>query len=261
MDARQSLTRTNAWAVARVLVAGFVAASLLAASTSAGAATPTMAAKVSATPTSNPTSSPTSSPTPSAGASAYDLNSAASLTVVVNKVRPLKPVRYRPQVMGSYNLAKPASDALTKMRAAMAKAGAGDLILASGYRSYFSQKAIYERNLAKLGVSGAQKLTAMPGYSEHQTGLAADLAATGQGCRIFMCFADTPAGKWLAANSWQFGFILRYPSGATKVTGYQYEPWHFRFVGKPLAAAMHKAKASVLETFLGLPAAPSYLTN
>ena len=189
----------------------------------------------------------------------YDIDTASSLTVVVNKSRPLVPVTYGPAQFGSYNLAKPASDALAKMRRGMAKAGAGDLLLSSGYRGYYSQRAIYRKDVAALGLIKGQRLAAKPGFSEHQTGLAADLAAAGQGCAIRVCFSTTRAGKWLAANAWRYGFILRYPKGATSVTGYQFEPWHFRFVGAKLASAMHAAKAAVLETFLGLPPAPDYL--
>lgn len=188
----------------------------------------------------------------------YELDKASSVTVVVNKSRPLVPVKYSPAVFGSYNLAKPASDALSKMRSAMSKAGAGNLLLSSGYRGYSSQKAIYKSKVALLGLAAGERLAARPGFSEHQTGLAADLSAAGQGCAIRVCFADTKGGKWLAKNSWKYGFILRYPKGETKITGYQFEPWHFRFVGLPLATAMHQAKATVLESFLGLPPAPKY---
>jgi D-alanyl-D-alanine carboxypeptidase len=188
----------------------------------------------------------------------YELDKASSVTVVVNKSRPLTPVQYAPAKFGAYNLAKPASDALSKMRLAMAKAGAGELLLSSGYRGYQTQKAIYQSKVALLGLAAGQRLAAKPGFSEHQTGLAADLSAVGQGCSIRVCFAETKAGRWLAKNSWRYGFILRYPNGATKITGYQFEPWHFRFEGKPLATAMHQAKANVLESFLGLPRAPRY---
>ncbi|MEO0024032.1 MAG: hypothetical protein RL196_473 [Actinomycetota bacterium] len=188
----------------------------------------------------------------------YDIDKASSLTVIVNKSRPLRPVKYGPAKFGSYNLAKPASDALSKMRRAMAKAGAGELLLSSGYRGYANQKAIYASKVALLGLSAGQRLAAKPGYSEHQTGLAADLSAAGQGCSIQICFADTRAGKWLAKNAWRYGFVLRYPNGATKVTGYQFEPWHFRYVGTPLSREMHYAKATVLETYLRLPPAPKY---
>jgi D-alanyl-D-alanine carboxypeptidase len=190
--------------------------------------------------------------------SGYDIDTASSLTVVVNKTRPLTPLTYAPAKFGADNLAKPASDALSKMRKAMSKAGSGNLLLSSGYRGYYSQKAIYRKDVANLGLSRGQKLAAKPGYSEHQTGLAADLAAAGQGCAIRICFEKTKAGIWLAANSWRFGFILRYPRGATAVTGYQFEPWHFRFVGVQLAGEMHDVGEKVLENYLGLPPAPTY---
>jgi D-alanyl-D-alanine carboxypeptidase len=103
-----------------------------------------------------------------------------------------------------------------------------------------------------------EALAARPGYSEHQTGLAADVSASGQGCVIQVCFAKTKAGKWLAANAWQYGFILRYPDGQTKTTGYQFEPWHFRYVGVQLATEMKSQNITVLEKFWNLPAAPAY---
>ncbi len=190
----------------------------------------------------------------------YDIDSASSLTVVVNKTRPLTPVTYGPAQFGAVNLAKPAADAFARMRHGMAKAGDGDLYISSGYRGYYSQRAIYRRDVAKLGLLRGQRLAAKPGYSEHQTGLAADLAAYGQGCVVKVCFSTTKASAWLVANSWRYGFILRYPQGQTKITGYQFEPWHYRFVGKTLSIQMHKAKATVLETFLGLPAAPDYIS-
>jgi len=107
-------------------------------------------------------------------------------------------------------------------------------------------------------MNAGENRAAKPGFSEHQTGLAADISATDQTCAIKICFAHTKAGRWLAANAYKFGFILRYPRGATAVTGYQFEPWHYRFVGTKLALEMHKAKATVLETYLALPPAPDY---
>jgi zinc D-Ala-D-Ala carboxypeptidase len=240
VDVRKPLTRTRVRAAALVLAAGFAATAALCFESGA-----TFAAVQS-------------SPRIVAGPAVIDVNSASSLAVVVNKRRPLNPIKYKP-TLGSYNLAKPASDALVVMHAAMAKAGAGDLLLGSGYRGYYEQRAIYQRNLGRYGLTKTLQLTAKPGFSEHQTGLAADLWAAGQGCRLYPCFADTKAGKWLAANAWRYGFILRYPQGATSVTGYEYEPWHFRFVGKPMAKAMHISKIAALETFLDLPPAPTYV--
>jgi D-alanyl-D-alanine carboxypeptidase len=191
---------------------------------------------------------------------AYSLTKANSLWVVANKQRPLNPITYKP-ALGYFKgvaLAKVAATALTQMAAGMAKDKAGTLLLNSGYRSYDTQKIVHARQVSRLGLKAGEALAARPGYSEHQTGLAADVSASGQGCVIQVCFAKTKAGKWLAANAWQYGFILRYPDGQTKVTGYQFEPWHFRFVGVQLATEMKSQNISVLEKFWQLPAAPSY---
>jgi D-alanyl-D-alanine carboxypeptidase len=191
---------------------------------------------------------------------AYSLTKANSLWVVANKQRPLNPSSYKP-ALGYFKgvaLAKVTATALTKMAAGMAKDKAGTLLLNSGYRSYDTQKIVHARQVARLGLKAGEALAARPGYSEHQTGLAADVSASGQGCAIQVCFAKTKAGKWLAANAWQYGFILRYPDGQTKVTGYQFEPWHFRYVGVQLATEMKSQNIATLEKFWQLPAAPSY---
>ena len=219
-------------------------------------------------PTPSATPSPSATPTPSTpvlcgvcfNPGSYSLTKANSLWVVANKQRPLNPITYKP-ALGYFKgvaLAKVASTALTQMAAGMAKDKAGTLLLNSGYRSYDTQKIVHARQVSRLGLKAGEALAARPGYSEHQTGLAADVSASGQGCVIQVCFAKTKAGKWLAANAWQYGFILRYPDGQTKVTGYQFEPWHFRFVGVQLATEMKSQNISVLEKFWQLPAAPSY---
>jgi zinc D-Ala-D-Ala carboxypeptidase len=191
---------------------------------------------------------------------AYSLTKANSLWVVANKQRPLNPITYKP-ALGYFKgvaLAKVTSTALTQMAAGMTKDKAGTLLLNSGYRSYDTQKIVHARQVANLGLKAGEALAARPGYSEHQTGLAADVSAFGQGCVIQVCFAKTKAGKWLSANAWQYGFILRYPDGQTKITGYQFEPWHFRFVGVQLATEMKSQNIATLENFWQLPAAPSY---
>jgi zinc D-Ala-D-Ala carboxypeptidase len=190
---------------------------------------------------------------------AYDVDTASSLTVVVNKARPLSPLTYHPRKMGSVELAKPAADAFLKLQAAAHKAGAGELKIESGFRDFATQQDTYLHYTAALGMNAGENRAAKPGFSEHQTGLAADISATDQTCAIKICFAKTKAGKWIARHAYKYGFILRYPKGATAVTGYQFEPWHYRFVGKKLAAEMHAAKATVLETYLGLPDAPDYV--
>jgi D-alanyl-D-alanine carboxypeptidase len=218
-----------------------------------------------------PSSSPTASLAPSYKPGLYSIDAADSIWVVVDKKRPLKPANYVPKSLvaprfedgaginpNRLQLAKVAAKAIKLMASAMKAAGAGTLALASTYRSYNTQVAVHNKDVAALGLVAGENLAARPGYSEHQTGLAADLAAVGQGCSIQVCFATTKAGKWLAANSWQYGWILRYPNGRTATTGYQFEPWHFRYVGIELSTEMHRTGIAVLEDFFKLPAAPTY---
>jgi D-alanyl-D-alanine carboxypeptidase len=145
-----------------------------------------------------------------------------------------------------------------KLGDAMKAAGQGTLIVQSGYRSYESQRTIHNAKVRALGKVRGENLAARPGFSEHQTGLAVDFAAKGVST-LQSSFAKTKAGKWLAGNAYKFGFVLRYPSGKTSVTGYSYEPWHFRYVGVDLATAMHDQNISTLEEYFSLPAAPGYL--
>ena len=234
------------------------------------AASPVASPAPSASAVFSPTPSPSSTPIPSPTVSAppvinpapeFDINKASSPAVVVNKIRPLKPITYKPRDIVYYNgvpLARVASDSLVKLAYALKKAGAGTLALNSGYRAYSTQSWIYKDRVARLGLKAGEALAARPGYSEHQTGLAADVSAVGQGCVIQVCFGSTKAGKWIAANAWQFGYIVRYPNGQTPITGYQYEPWHLRFVGIEIATDMRAKKISVLEKYWGLPAAPAY---
>ncbi|MEY2676934.1 MAG: hypothetical protein RL510_954 [Actinomycetota bacterium] len=196
----------------------------------------------------------------------YSISNADSPWVLVNKKRPLNPIKYVPKSLvapnkfngGGYKLAKPAAEAFLLLAAAGKKAGVGSITIASGYRSFSEQKAVHANAVAKWGLGPGERLAARPGYSEHQTGLAVDVWEPSQGCRIRVCFATTKAGKWLAKNAWQYGFIIRYPEFASKTTGYQFEPWHLRFVGVELATEMNKTGVTVLERFWHSAAAPSY---
>ncbi len=97
-------------------------------------------------------------------------------------------------------------------------------------------------------------MSARPGYSEHETGLAVDLVTPlTPACDFEQCFATTPAGRWLAQHSWEYGFLIRYTAGNEQVTGYAPEPWHLRYVGRPLAAAMREAGVTTLEKYLDVP--------
>lgn len=217
-------------------------------------------------PTPSPTKSVTKSATPTPTPTpTNDLDSPGSFTVVVNKHRPLNPLDFEaadmtvPVVVGnpySRPLRSEASAALDSMATAVNAAGMW-ITIASAYRSYDTQVSVFNDFVSRDGQAIAETYSARPGYSEHQTGLAVDLD-DGSGCLVEICFADTPAGQWLAANSWQFGFVLRYPNGFDSVTGYQFEPWHFRYVGTEVAVAMHNKGVATLEEFFGLEPAPTY---
>jgi len=125
-----------------------------------------------------------------------------------------------------------------------------DLVAASGYRSYARQKSIYQSNVDAYGREEANKFSAQPGHSEHQTGLAMDVTIAELGFKLVQDFGQTPEGEWLEENAYKYGFIIRYPKGKKDITGYSYEPWHLRFVGKEDAKEIHQA-SKTLEEFYG----------
>lgn len=111
------------------------------------------------------------------------------------------------------------------------------LYATSGYRSYSTQKAIFERKLERMDEKQANASVAKPGYSEHQTGLAMDIEGeTTKGTGLTEAFGESPEGIWTAEHCAEYGFIIRYPKEKTNITGYIYEPWHLRYVGKKAAA-------------------------
>ena len=105
------------------------------------------------------------------------------------------------------------------------------LLAVSGYRSYETQTILHESYIAIFGQEAADRFSARPGHSEHQTGLALDVSANSVGGRLVPGFSTTPEGEWLRANAHRFGFIIRYPDSREQDTGYVYEPWHIRYVG------------------------------
>ncbi|MEF9960062.1 MAG: M15 family metallopeptidase [Niameybacter sp.] len=110
------------------------------------------------------------------------------------------------------------------------------LVAVSGYRSYDYQNNLYQNALRKYGRN--QNGTATPNDSEHRTGLAMDVTGISGGT-IEESFEHTKEGQWLAANCYKYGYIIRYPKNKTAITGYIYEPWHIRYVGKELATQLH----------------------
>jgi D-alanyl-D-alanine carboxypeptidase len=142
------------------------------------------------------------------------------------------------QMFADYHAQSPSGDGLT---------------VVSPYRSYVDQKSVYAGWVSRLGQAQADRQSARPGFSEHQSGLAVDIDTA-----VAQSFGQTPAGQWLAQNSWRYGFVVRYQDGQEGVTGYEYEPWHFRYVGVPLATELQKEGFPSLETFFGYPPAPNY---
>jgi len=134
------------------------------------------------------------------------------------------------------DIAKP----MAKLFAGASKAGY-QLMIGSGYRSAALQKIYFDSLASSVGTVAANNAIAFPGQSEHQTGLAADISTVSQNCYLSDCFGATPDGMWLVNNAYKYGFILRYPLGKESITGYQYEPWHFRYVGIDLATALHQS--------------------
>jgi D-alanyl-D-alanine carboxypeptidase len=196
----------------------------------------------------------------------HSLTQANSLWVLVNKKHPLNPIKYAPAKLvriSTFNpdnlpVASVTATAFLKMAKAGKAAGAGSISIASGYRSYNRQVQVHAQDVARYGLVAGEKLAARPGYSEHQTGLAVDVFAPGQGCRIRVCFGTTKAGTWLRENAWQYGFIVRYPDGSYPITGYQYEPWHLRYVGVELSTELHDRGVTILENFFNYDPAPTY---
>ncbi len=208
------------------------------------------------------TSSSEASPAPSP--SSYpvtdrDLTSPDSLTLLVNKQHPLNPLDYAPSDLVSWRgveLRQPAAQAAEQLVQAAASQGI-ELQVLSGYRSYQTQVGTYSYWQQTYGQEQADVASARPGYSEHQTGLALDLG-DGSGCNLQPCFAQTPAGRWLAEQAADYGFVIRYPWWQHETTGYWYESWHLRYIGPDEAAAYRQSGAESLEDFWGAGPAPHY---
>ena len=231
-------------------------------------------ASVAQTSTPSPTAAPRPTPAqvvapaavPTFDKKARSIDDPTSIWVVSDKLRPLNPVDFVPPDLVDVpvphtwapQLRKEASDAVVALFAAATSEAGLTLASNSAYRSFDSQTSVYNDDVAANGRDAADSLTARPGFSEHQTGLAIDIGADSGDCSLSACFANTAEGTWLAANAWRFGFLLRYPADKVPVTGFEFEPWHYRYIGTDLAKEMHDKGVTTLEEFFGLPAAPNY---
>ena len=157
--------------------------------------------------------------------------------LIVNKSYPLS-ADYDP---GLQPITK---DAFQKLSDAAAQEGL-DLYIGSDYRDYAYQVKIYNNYCEIYGSEQADSFSARPGYSEHQTGLTIDCNT------IDDAFGDTPEAAWLAQHCADYGFIIRFPKGKENITGYQYEPWHIRYVGVDIAKEIQKYDLT-LEEYLGV---------
>jgi len=134
---------------------------------------------------------------------------------------------------------------LTAMAAA-AKAAGAPIAVQSAYRSYSQQKATFDHWVSVDGYKGALKVSARPGHSEHQLGLAIDFKSDAGGPPWEGTdWALSPAGAWMRANAWTYGWVLSYPKNDFSTVCYSYEPWHYRYVGRDLAALIHQSKLTV----------------
>jgi D-alanyl-D-alanine carboxypeptidase len=137
-------------------------------------------------------------------------------------------------------------DDLREMAADASAADAG-IAIQSAYRSYQQQVETFDYWVAQLGRDRALRVSARPGHSEHQLGLGVDFRSEAGGTPFEGDWGQTKAGTWMAANAWQYGFLMSYPKGKRKVTCYDYEPWHFRYVGRELAATIRASGLTIRE--------------
>lgn len=212
----------------------------------------------SATPAGSPSVSKAASASPAAARPSVE-SSPESLQCLVNKMRPFAQKDWAPSDLVDFEGQQLRTEAAQAARTMMdaAKAEGVTLTVSSAYRSYAVQQQTYQHWVSVNGQKVADQLSARPGYSEHQTGLAIDFSSP-EGCRLEECYEDTRAGRWLAKNAQNYGFILRFPKGQQAVTGYLFEPWHYRYLGKDLTARYVASGANTLEEFLGTGAAPDY---
>lgn len=190
----------------------------------------------------------------------------ASITVFVNKEFAL-PKDYKPEdlVIPDIHFDLTYYDERTLMREEAAEAIerlfiAGqnegyELSGVSGYRSYTRQKKIFTTNILTKGKEHTLKYSAVPGTSEHQTGLTMDVSCEALGYDLSSKLGEIPEGIWLAENAHRFGFIIRYPKDKAEITGYAYEPWHIRYVGRGLANYLYENDLTLEEYYNYVPSA------
>lgn len=169
-----------------------------------------------------------------------------SVLVIANKKHKL-PDGYVPDDLVSLNVAtaygdvqmkQAAADAIANMFSAANQEGIYPVVT-TAYRGEDFQSQLYYGYVERDGQEMADTYSSRPGYSDHQTGLAADISCSEIGYELSDAFADTNEGEWLKNNAHTYGFVMRYPEGKEQITGYTFEPWHFRYVGVEEATAIY----------------------
>jgi D-alanyl-D-alanine carboxypeptidase len=187
-------------------------------------------------------------------------NDPNSIDVVVNKKHCIQPVTFSPgdleEVAGGFLLSTKAAPSFTAMYNAAAAAGEA-FTLTSSYRSYSDQVSTYAYWVNTSGKAGADTYSARPGYSEHQTGLAFDVADAAKQY-VLSDFGKTSQYQWLQAHAADYGFIQRYYAGYESITGYEAEEWHYRYVGVAVAKDMQAKGIKTLEQYWGISGGDYY---
>jgi D-alanyl-D-alanine carboxypeptidase len=187
-----------------------------------------------------------------------------SIPVLVNKQNRL-PDRYHPADLvyaeipfifkersEKRKLRSEAASAVERLFTA-AKQQGFSLLGVSAYRSYSDQESLFNSYVKKDGYAKAKTYSALPGTSEHETGLAIDVTGGTGKCPAEECFANSKEAEWLQEHAANFGFIIRYPKGKEAVTGYKYEPWHLRYVGVQIAKDIMSRGITLEEYYHSVP--------
>ncbi|WP_240418462.1 M15 family metallopeptidase [Paenibacillus periandrae] len=192
------------------------------------------------------------------------VTSPESITVLVNKQQAL-PESYEPKDLVYPNVPFTFTEKIDKRKMRKEAAAALETLFegakkdgislagVSAYRSYATQKTLYNNYVKQDGEEKAKTYSALPGHSEHETGLAIDVSGSNGKCAAQNCFAVTKEAKWLDSHAAEYGFIIRYPDGKESITGYQYEPWHLRYVGTQLSKELAQKNLTLEEYFNAVP--------
>lgn len=189
----------------------------------------------------------------------YSLTDPDSIWVIINKRNPIAPLDYAPTDLvsiGNGQFLRPEAAHALDQLIKDAKSKNLKLSPISGFRSYDMQAKAYDSEVMGFGQVIADRESARPGYSEHQTGFAVDV---GNGeCDVKACFGQSKEGQWLAANADKYGFIVRYTKAKEEVTGYLDEPWHIRYIGLELAKQLQSQNIKTLEEFFKKDSSMTY---